>query len=183
MTNELIKAIESGLFWSRFNHCIYSIKDDNILCKWLGKYICEIQKFSIDKYFTDNKYHLSLEMYSDYGLGPRVYVSEEEIEDFLKGKPCSDGSYLCGKGVERFLKDLLLIEFTSNPLKFESEVQKKEYEQALQDVHCCKDRRSLIHSKRGGQIVLLYMQVRQIGPQQAIRELITDEAYTLFVCP
>lgn len=185
MNKELIKAIESGLFWSRFNHCIYSIEDDNILCKWLGKYVCEIQKFSIEKYFTDKKYHLSLEMYSDYGLGPRVYVSEEEIEDFLQGKPCSDGSYLCGKGIERFLKDLLtpLIEFTSNPLRFESEVQKKEYEQTLQDVHCCKDRRSFIHSKKGMQIVLLYMQVRQIGPQQAMHELITDEAYTLFVCP
>lgn len=107
MTNELIKAIESGHFWSRFNHCIYSIKDDNILCKWQGKYICEIQKFSIDKYFTDKKYHLTLEMYSDYGLGPRVYVSEEEIENFLQGKPCSDGSYLCGKGIAKFLEELL----------------------------------------------------------------------------
>lgn len=107
MSNELIKAIESGQFWSRFNHCIYSIEDDNILCKWLGKYICEIQKFSIDKYFTDKKYHLSLEMYSDYGLGPRVYVEEEEIEDFLQGKPCSDGSYLCGKGIAKFLKELI----------------------------------------------------------------------------
>lgn len=106
MTNELLQAIESGLFWSRFNHCIYSIEDDNILCKWLGKYVCEIQKFSIDKYFTDKKYHLTLEMYSDYGLGPRIYIKEEEIEPFLKGEPCSDGSYLCGKGINKFLKEL-----------------------------------------------------------------------------
>ena len=76
-----------------------------------------------------------------------------------------------------------LIEFTSSPLRFESELQRKEYEQALQDVHHSSDRRTLIHSKKGGQIVLLYMKVRQIGPRQAMRELITDEAYTLFVCP
>jgi hypothetical protein len=67
--------------------------------------------------------------------------------------------------------------------KFESELQRKEYEQVLRDVHCCKDRRTLIHSKKGLQIVLIYMKVRQIGPQQAMRELITDEAYALFVCP
>lgn len=67
--------------------------------------------------------------------------------------------------------------------QFESELQRREYEQALRDVHCCEDRRSFIHSKKGAQIVLLYMKVWQIGPQQAIRELITDEAYTLFVCP
>lgn len=67
--------------------------------------------------------------------------------------------------------------------KFESELQRKEYEQALRDVHCCEDRRALIHSKKGAQIVILYMKVWQIGPAQAIRELITDEAYTLFVCP
>lgn len=67
--------------------------------------------------------------------------------------------------------------------KFESELQRKQYEQALRDVHCCKDRHSFIHSKKGVQIVLLYMKVWQIGPYQAMRELITDEAYTLFVCP
>jgi hypothetical protein len=78
-----------------------------------------------------------------------------------------------------------LIDFSACSLapKFESELQRKEYEQALRDVHCCKDRRNFIHSKKGIQIVILYMKVWQIGPQQAIRELITDEAYTLFVCP
>lgn len=106
MSEKLVEAIESGQFWSRFNHCIFSLGDDSILCKWLGKYVCEIQKFLIEKYLIDGKYHLSLEMYSDYGLGPRVYVSEEKIEDFLQGKPCSDGSYLCGKGVKDFLKEL-----------------------------------------------------------------------------
>jgi len=68
-------------------------------------------------------------------------------------------------------------------LQFESELQRKEYEQALRDVHCCENRRDFIHSKKGLEIVLLYMKVRQIGPQQAMQELITDEAYTLFVCP
>lgn len=76
-----------------------------------------------------------------------------------------------------------LLDFDARTLQFESELQRKEYEQVLRDIHCCEDRRSLIHSKKGVQIVLLYMKVWQIGPAQAIRELITDEAYTLFVCP
>jgi hypothetical protein len=78
-----------------------------------------------------------------------------------------------------------LIDFSACSLapKFESELQRKEYEQVLRDVHCCKDRHSFIHSKKGLEIVILYMKVWQIGPRQAIRELITDEAYTLFVCP
>jgi hypothetical protein len=105
MSDKLVEAIESGQFWEKFNHCIYSIGDDNILCNWLGKYVCEIQKFSIQKY-SDKKYHFSLEIDSDSGLGPRIYVKEEEIEDFLQGKPCSDGSYLCGKGIAKFLEEL-----------------------------------------------------------------------------
>lgn len=78
-----------------------------------------------------------------------------------------------------------LIDFSTCSLapKFESELQRKEYEQVLRDVHLCEDRRSLIHSKKGLEIVLLYMRVWRIGVQQAMRELITDEAYTLFVCP
>jgi hypothetical protein len=78
-----------------------------------------------------------------------------------------------------------LIDFDACRLapRFESELQRKEYEQVLRDVHCCEDRRALIHSKKGAQITLLYMKVWQIGPAQAMRELITDEAYTLFVCP
>ena len=107
MTNKLAKAIESGKFWSKFQHCIHSIGDDTILCKWEGKYVCEIERFSMEQYFTDNKYHFSIELYSDYGLGPRIYLREEEIEDFLQGKPCYDGSFLCGKGINNFLKELL----------------------------------------------------------------------------
>lgn len=76
-----------------------------------------------------------------------------------------------------------LINFDARTPQFESELQRKEYEQLLRDVHYCEDRRALIHSKKGVQIVILYMKVWQIGPQQAMRELIMDEAYTLFVCP
>ena len=78
-----------------------------------------------------------------------------------------------------------LIDFDACRLgpQFESELQRKEYEQVLRDVHCCENRRDFIHSKKGIQIVILYMKVWSISPQQAIRELITDEAYTLFVCP
>ena len=78
-----------------------------------------------------------------------------------------------------------LIDFDACRLapRFESELQRKEYEQVLRDVHCCENRRDFIHSKKGVQIVILYMQVWQIGVRQAMRELITDEAYTLFVCP
>lgn len=76
-----------------------------------------------------------------------------------------------------------LLDFVDCALRFESELQRKEYEQALCDVHHCEDRHDFIHSKKGLKIVLLYMKVRKIGPRQAIRELITDEAYTFFVCP
>jgi len=78
-----------------------------------------------------------------------------------------------------------LIDFSACHLipQFESELQRKEYEQMLRDVHLCEDRRALIHTKKGAQIVLLYMKVWQIGVRQAVRELVTDEAYTLFVCP
>lgn len=78
-----------------------------------------------------------------------------------------------------------LIDFSNCHLtpKFESELQRKEYEQVLRDVHCCEDRRSLIHSKKGLQIVLLYMQVWRIPAHQAMRELINDDAYTCYICP
>lgn len=102
----------------------------------------------------------------------KVYLQEEMNKNFtnkiLGGQQCPP-----------------LIDFSACRLapKFKSETERKEYEQAIRDVHCCEDRRDFIHSKKGVQIVILYMKVWQIGPQQAIRELITDEAYTLFVCP
>lgn len=91
---------------------------------------------------------------------------------------------LANKILEEIL-DPSLIDFSACHIvpQFKSELQRKEYEQTLRDVHLCEDRRALIHTKKGAQIVLLYMRVWQISPQQAIRELITDEAYTLFVCP
>lgn len=76
-----------------------------------------------------------------------------------------------------------LIDFSARTPKFESELQIKEYEQALIDVHKSNDRRSLIHSKKGLEIVRLYMQVWQIPAHQAMRELINDDAYTCYICP
>lgn len=76
-----------------------------------------------------------------------------------------------------------LIEFVQQALQFESELERKEYEQMLIDLHHCPNRKDYIHSKAGASKVLLYMKVRQVGPAQAMRELITDEAYTLFACP
>ena len=76
-----------------------------------------------------------------------------------------------------------LIEFVQQPSQFESELQKKEYEQMLIDLHRCPNRKEVIHSKAGVSKVLLYMRVRKVGPAQAMRELITDEAYTCFACP
>jgi hypothetical protein len=76
-----------------------------------------------------------------------------------------------------------LIDFAARTPKFESELQIKEYEHALIDVHKSDDRRNLIHSKKGLQIVLLYMKVWQIPAHQAMRELIMDDAYTCYICP
>jgi len=76
-----------------------------------------------------------------------------------------------------------MIEFVQQAPQFESALEKKEYEQMLIDLHHCPNRKDFIHSKAGVSKVLLYMKVRQVGPAQAMRELITDEAYTLFVCP
>lgn len=93
---------------------------------------------------------------------------------------------LTDKILEGFCKQFpSLIDFDACRLapRFESELQRREYEQALRDVHLCENRRAFIHSKKGLEIVLLYMKVWQIGVRQAMRELITDEAYALFVCP
>jgi hypothetical protein len=81
------------------------------------------------------------------------------------------------------MQDLGILNFPDIKPKFESELQKKEYEQMLIDLHHCPNRKDFIHSKKGISIVLLYMKVRKVGPAQAMRELITDEAYTCFACP
>ncbi len=76
-----------------------------------------------------------------------------------------------------------LIDFIARTPKFESELQIREYEQALIDVHKSDERHNLIHSKKGLQIVLLYMKVWEIPAHQAMRELINDDAYTCYICP
>lgn len=81
------------------------------------------------------------------------------------------------------MQTLGIIESPKRKPKFESDTQREEYEQALIDVHKCADRKSFIHSKRGLEIVILYIKVWDIDAAQASRELITDEAYTCFACP
>jgi hypothetical protein len=81
------------------------------------------------------------------------------------------------------MQALGIIESPERKPKFESDTQIKEYEQALIDVHKCADRKSFIHSKRGLEIVLLYMKVWEIPAHQAMRELINDDAYACYICP
>lgn len=99
MTQELKQIIKSGKFYSRFNKRIGD-PTNPILLKWKGKYSCEIRTFSIDSLNLEGKYVLQIELYSDSGLGPRIWVKEPELEGFLKGEPLSDGSYLFGKGLK-----------------------------------------------------------------------------------
>lgn len=101
MTQELKTLINSGEFYSRFKHSIYS-PNDFIGLKWIGKYVCEIERFSLQEYFTDHKIHMQLQLYSDYGIGPIIYINENELESFIKGEPLYDGSYLVGKGLKSF---------------------------------------------------------------------------------
>jgi len=103
MTQELRQMIESGKFYSRFNKRIGD-PTNPILLKWRGKYGCEIQTFSIDR-LKEGKYVLQIELYSDFGLGPRIWVKEPELEGFLKGESLSDGSYLFGKGLKSLLEE------------------------------------------------------------------------------
>lgn len=102
MTQELKQMIESGEFYSRFRKAIHNIEDGSIMLKWLGKYVSEIRTFSFDNLNPRNEYMLWIELYSDYGLGPRILVKESELEDFLEGKPLSDGSHLCGRGMSNW---------------------------------------------------------------------------------
>ena len=99
MTQELKQMIESGEFYSRFKKAIHNIENDCIMLKWRGKYVSEIQTFALDNLNNRREYMLWIELYSDYGLGPRILVRESELDDFLEGKPLSDGSYPCGRGV------------------------------------------------------------------------------------
>lgn len=103
MTQALKLFIESGRFYDEFRRRIGDI-DNTILCKWYGKYVCEITKFECNNLRSSEKYLLAFELYSDYGLGPRVYVTEEQLDDFIKGTPLNDGTKLTGKGLKSFIQ-------------------------------------------------------------------------------
>lgn len=111
VTKKLEEYLESGEFYSCFRKAIFSIEEDNLLLKWLGKYVSEIQAFELYKSHIDNEYRLTLQLYSDYGLGPRVYVSgDKELVSFLTGGSLGEGSRLVGRGMEKFfsmIKSLL----------------------------------------------------------------------------
>lgn len=102
MTQELKQMIESGEFYSRFRKAIHNVEDGCLMIKWHGKYVSEIQTFVLDDLNSRGEYMLWIELYSDYGLGPRILVRESELEDFLEGKPLSDGSCLCGRGMSNW---------------------------------------------------------------------------------
>ena len=103
MDKQLKNIINSGEFYNKLNKAIYSC-EEFIGLKWRGKYVSEISRVSIDDYSIDHKIHMTLQLYSDYGIGPILYLNEDEIESFIKGKPVYDGSYLIGKGLKAFQK-------------------------------------------------------------------------------
>lgn len=101
MTQELKDLINSGEFYDKLQKHIYD-PNEFIGLRWMGKYVCEISRVSIEEYFTDHKIHMTLQLYSDHGIGPLIYIEEEEIESFIKGKPIYDDSYLVGRGLKSF---------------------------------------------------------------------------------
>lgn len=101
MKQYLKNLINSGEFYRRFNKAICDY-NEFIGLRWLGKYVCEILRISIEEYFTDHKIHIKLQLYSDHGIGPIIYINEEEIESFIKEEPLYDGSYLVGRGLKSF---------------------------------------------------------------------------------
>lgn len=102
MTQELKQMIKSGEFYSRFRKAIHNVEDGCLMIKWRGKYVSEIQTFVLDDLNSRGEYMLWIELYSDYGFGPRILVRESELDDFLEGKPLSDGSCLCGRGMSNW---------------------------------------------------------------------------------
>ena len=96
--NVLLKEfMESGEFYTLFQRKIFDYKSP-ILCRWLGKYPCEITGLG---FFNEPEPDMWLTLYSDSG-GIQVLIHREEIESFVKGSPSHDGSFLCGKGFEEF---------------------------------------------------------------------------------
>ena len=96
--NVLLKEfIESGEFYTLFQRKIFDYESP-ILCRWLGKYTCEITGLA---FFNVPDPDMLLTLYSDSG-GIDVLVRREEIESFVKGSSSHDGSFLCGKGFVEF---------------------------------------------------------------------------------
>ena len=96
--NVLLKEfIESGEFYTLFQRKIFDYESP-ILCRWLGKYTCEITGIV---FFNVSDPDMLLTLYSDSG-GIDVLIRRGEIETFVKGGPSHDGSFLCGKGFEEF---------------------------------------------------------------------------------
>lgn len=96
--NTLLKEfIESGEFYTLFQRKIFDYESP-ILCRWLGKYTCEITGIA---FFNEPDPDMFLSLYSDSG-GIDVLIRRGEIESFVKGGPSHDGSFLCGKGFVEF---------------------------------------------------------------------------------
>lgn len=96
--NELLKEfMESGEFYTLFQRKIFDYESP-ILCRWLGKYTCEITRIA---FFNVPEPDMLLTLYSDSG-GIDVLIRRGEIESFVKGSPSHDGSFLCGKGFGEF---------------------------------------------------------------------------------
>jgi hypothetical protein len=97
MNTSLKEFMESGEFYNLFQRKIFDYESP-ILCRWLGKYTCEITGIAfLNGYDPD----MLLTLYSDSGEID-VLIRRGEIESFVKGDPSHDGSFLCGKGFEEF---------------------------------------------------------------------------------
>lgn len=96
--NTLFKEfMESGEFYTLFQRKIFDYESP-ILCRWLGKYTCEITGLA---FLNGPDPDMLITLYSDSG-GIEVLIRRGEIESFVKGGPSCDGSFLCGKGFEEF---------------------------------------------------------------------------------
>lgn len=107
--SELLKQyLESGKLWNLLYH-IFSGPNWDHWCgiKWEGKYFCEVQKFAFQGGYGNWQLTLAIELYSDYGLGPRIYVDEKDLEAFLLGEPMENGNQLVGRGMDYLLEQLI----------------------------------------------------------------------------
>ena len=92
------------LLYNQLQKRIHSIKNDALMIKWCGKWWCEITKFELplswEYGLNKPEGFLGFELWSDYGMGPRVYVPYNKIKSFLKGGPLEDGTRLGGPGLK-----------------------------------------------------------------------------------